>query len=215
VLADCPVAFWPLDDPPASASAADATGNGHPGTPTSGVTFGVPGLVTGGGRTAAQFDGAAGFVNVAEAPDLQFKTSLTIEVWIKASTLSGITGTRFLHKGTGDATGYALRATTGTNNHLQLELETWGSAFGSTLLSGDTRYYLAATYDGANVNVYVNGNLDGSSPANQSIQSSAGPLNIGRRGDGMGYFNGVMSGVAVYPRALTAAQILAHYNAGK
>ena len=47
-----------------------------------------------------------------------------------------------------------------------------------------------------------------------NVNTSTGMLAIGRSGAASdGYFNGAVDEVAVYPTALTASQVLNHYNA--
>ena len=56
VLSLDPVAYWPLDDAPGSATIRDASGSGYGGVPKAGVVLGSAGI--GDGRTAASFDGS-------------------------------------------------------------------------------------------------------------------------------------------------------------
>src|SRR6185295_10531103 len=81
--------------------------------------------------------------------------------------------------------------------------------------------HLAATFDGSEARLYVNGVLEGTLPASGDLQRSFEPVFIGAPGPGcpgaypnLGEFVGMIDELALYPRALTAAEIQAIFNAG-
>lgn len=77
-------------------------------------------------------------------------------------------------------------------------------------------YYLAATFDGTNAIFYVNGVARGTNTAaagylanpSADMRISSGPTT------GFDPFDGGIDEVAIYTNALTAAQVLAHYQSG-
>jgi hypothetical protein len=71
---------------------------------------------------------------------------------------------------------------------------------------------LAGTYDGANVRVYVNGVLAGTTAAAGAVGATVSPLRIGGNAVWGEYFNGLIDEVRVYNRALTAPEIQADMN---
>ena len=80
-------------------------------------------------------------------------------------------------------------------------------AGGSSALAANTWSYLAETYDGSTIRLYVNGTQVGSLAASGAVLSSTSPLQIG--GDSLfgQYFAGLIDEVRVYNVALSAAQI--------
>ena len=92
-------------------------------------------------------------------------------------------------------------------------------------------HHVVATYDGTNMALYVDGHLIGTATSS-SAQSYSGYWRVG--GDNLNgwnldpwgsnsqgttqpasyYFNGTIADVAVYPAALSATQVMAHYAAG-
>ena len=80
-------------------------------------------------------------------------------------------------------------------------------AGGSSALAANTWSYLAETYDGSTIRLYVNGTQVGSLAASGAVLSSTSPLQIG--GDSLfgQYFSGLIDEVRVYNVALSAAQI--------
>src|SRR5262249_28157572 len=69
-------------------------------------------------------------------------------------------------------------------------------------------------FDGANLQVYVNGNLDGTLFAPGTLQSSTDPLFIGSYWQSLAVFPGQIDEVAVYNRALNRREVQAIYEAG-
>jgi hypothetical protein len=76
--------------------------------------------------------------------------------------------------------------------------------------------YLAVTWDGTNASFYVNGQLNDHAPIPGYLADPGGADGqIGGAGQtGHGAFEGGLTQVAFYTNALTAAQILNHYNVG-
>ena len=80
---------------------------------------------------------------------------------------------------------------------------------GPTYLQTGVIYHVACTYDGANIRVYVNGVQANSSPRVFSIPAGAAGFGIGQT-----TWDGTFDEVALYNKALSPEQILAHYRAG-
>jgi len=77
--------------------------------------------------------------------------------------------------------------------------------------------HVATTWDGTDIKMYINGNLDRSIPVTGSITDpNAYPLTIGYDSDMYdNVFNGTIDEVAIYDRALTADEVKQHYVNGK
>jgi hypothetical protein len=100
---------------------------------------------------------------------------------------------------------------------------TGSTAYNATLnqtVSEGQWYHVVGVYDGANIYLYVNGQLGTTVPAPlpfAPVASPAIPMSIGARADGqLGYFryNGSVDEVAYYTNALSAADVLAHFQNG-
>src|SRR5262249_27000799 len=85
-------------------------------------------------------------------------------------------------------------------------------SYGTSALATNTWTFLAATYDGATMRLYVNGNLVSSNAGTGSILTSNNPLQIG--GDNLyrHYFHGLIDNVRIYDTALSQSQIQADMN---
>jgi hypothetical protein len=97
--------------------------------------------------------------------------------------------------------------------------------YGTTQYANGLWYYVVATWDATTVSIYVNGQLDISTPNTiGAVRASSGPLIIGAQLDNLEDtfygdlgFNGIITGVNVFNRALTSTEIASryqNYNAG-
>ena len=182
-------------------SIADASGSGNNGT-TANTTW----AATGKYGTALTFNGTNSRVTVPNSSSLQLTTAMTLEAWVNPTTVSSA-WRDVIYKGNDN---YYLMATTS-----QSGLAGAGGTFDGTnanaiaasTLPTNTWSYLAATYDGTSLRLYVNGTQVASLAKTGSILTSTNPLTIGSDPIFGQYFQGTIDEVRVYGTALTPAQI--------
>lgn len=183
------------------------------------------------GNMAGNFDGALGWLSLNNPDGLNFNGNITLEAWVLPSADQGAKARILSHgpallsvfqDGAVSTNGsifsspevylqvadgnYSVGASDGTN-----AVE---ATFPATL-GGTSWTHLAGTYDGANWKLYVNGALVATTAG--SIGASVitnGDWAIGSTGMGWtDYYAGGIDEVAIYNKALTAAQIKAHFDA--
>jgi hypothetical protein len=163
--------------------------------------------------SALSFNGASSWVTVPDATSLDLTNGLTLEAWVRPSTLSGWR-TALLKESAGGLS-YALYAHNNTPNPA-VTVQIGGgdrSAEGTSPLPLNTWTHLAATYDGAQLRLYVNGVQAGSRAQTGNIAVSAAPLRVGGNAVWTEFFAGLIDEVRVYNRALSPAEIQADMNA--
>lgn len=84
---------------------------------------------------------------------------------------------------------------------------------GTTVLEPDTWYHTAVTYDGATVRLYLNGSLDASGAKTLNTVLDTNGITIGSR-PGSSKWKGQIDEPTLYNRALSAAEVVAIYQAG-
>ena len=150
--------------------------------------------------------GAAGNLNLSGS-------ALSFEGWIKPSSfksaspyISSIMGTEvsdsnsaFLRLGDASLANNKLQFVVSINN-VQQKLAS------ATALNANTWYHVAATYDGANMKIYINGTLDATKAQTGSV-SSNGAFNVGYLYNTSRNFNGKIDEMRVWKRALTQTEI--------
>lgn len=96
----------------------------------------------------------------------------------------------------------------------------WDVATGTTNVADGNWHHLTGTYDGQQIKVYVDGNLEGTTAYTGGMtydHPAPGPLRLsGRQWPSFpnGYYEGVMDEVEIYNRSLSSAEIQAIFNAG-
>jgi chitodextrinase len=180
---------------------ADASGGGNTGT-LSNATWTSAGKY----GAALSFNGTTARVNIPNAASLQLTTGMTLEAWVKPSTVSN-KWRDVIYKGNDN---YYLEATSNKSSR-PAGGGTFGggnaNAFGTAALTANAWAFLTLTYDGANLRLYVNGTLAGTQAKSGSIATSTNQLQIGSDSLNGQFFSGVIDEVRVYNIALSAAAI--------
>ena len=181
-------------------TAIDSSGQGNAGT--------LAGPTRGAGRfgQALAFDGVDDIVSVADANTLDLTNAMTLEAWVNPDALADWRTVLVKEQAAGLT--YGLYANGGNNRpsaHVYVggEQDTRGTA---SLATG-TWTHLAATYDGSNVRLYVNGTQVSSKAVSGSMATSTGVLHIGGNAFGGEFLDGLVDEVRIYRRALTAGEI--------
>ncbi|WP_312297111.1 endo-beta-N-acetylglucosaminidase H [Chryseobacterium sp.] len=150
--------------------------------------------------------GAAGSMNLSGS-------ALSFEGWIKPSSfksaspyISSIMGTEvsdsnsaFLRLGDAGLANNKLQFVVSINNAQQ-------KLASATALNANTWYHVAATYDGSNMKIYINGVLDATKAQTGSVNST-GAFNVGYLYNTSRNFNGKVDEVRVWKRALSQTEI--------
>lgn len=221
ILSHGPRAYWRLGEPSGTV-AVDETGayNGVYSPSSSGAwtggTQGASGALTGDGDKAAQFTGAALGRVVRSSIPMSSAVKSTIECWLYRAASSHIAVAGFgvnLQRFNIDAF---------SDGNLYVAAEAGATAY-SVCAIGTGWRHVAAVFDGAQsgnaarLTVYIDGvsqalTFTGTIPA--TLSSAIGDFAIGYEVANNISSTGKLDEVALYARALTAAEILAHYNKG-
>jgi len=173
---------------------------------------------------AFSFDGASGYVSVPDSPLLDsFATNITIELWMKAGQLTANADWKGLVTKGNDS--WRLMATSLDRTvYVAFSGATPSDLAGTRIVNDGQWHHVAATYDGNQMSLYVDGTLDKSQLATGPVFQNSEPLCLGADSKAyvpscacskLGYFfNGWVDEVSLYSRALSAAEIQAIYNAG-
>lgn len=204
VMSDSPAAYWRLGES-SGTTAVDqmAVANGTYG---GGVALGAAGALVSDADTAAGFDGLSGRVSAPAVAALDPTTALTIEAWINPDTTRGTTW--IVNKGIM----YYLYVVDGTINFGAFT-DNWKAVITPLVSTGSWQHFVG-TYDGTTFVLYRDGVVVGQTLSAGPILASTTPLFIGAYDATTQYFDGSIDEVAVYTRALSAAQVLAHFQRG-
>jgi large repetitive protein len=219
VYAAGPDSYWRLGESTGSV-AADATGNGITAAYGTGVTLGASGAVPGTTDTAVTLDGTGnGLVESADA--IASPSTFSTELWFKTTTTSGGKIIGFGDNPNGNSGSYDKHVYMTDDGHL-----VFGVWIGNTqtvttpgTYNDGAWHQLVATQGASGMVLYVDGSPVGTNPTTTN-QSYNGYWKIG--GDNINgwpgqpsssSFAGSVDEVAIYPTALSAADVAAHWAA--
>ena len=218
VKADGPMVQWPLDEA-AGTSAADISGGNRPGTYSGGVTYRTASPVTAPDGVGVTFNGSTG--NLRTTAAAAAPGAYSTELWFRTTTTTGGKLVGFGNAATGLSNTYDRQVY--MLNTGQLDFGTYSGGFNTVTSANrynDGRWHqLVATQGSAGMALYVDGTAvaTNTTTVNQAI---TGYWRVG--GDNLAawpnrptsnFFAGSIDEVAISTKALTAAQVRAHFDA--
>jgi hypothetical protein len=225
MLGNSPVGYWRLNEPATNIPAANlgslgAAGNGqYLGVVTNNQAGPRPTAFSGfeSTNTCSQFNGSNARVDIPYSASLNPPNAFTIELWTKPASL---TGSQCLLSSVNVAgsgrRGFQLYQNAASQWEFRLGAD---SGLVATAVGGSPATslwtHLVGVYDGTNAQFYVNGALAGAVPASGTFQPNTNAiLRLGALSGSpvKDYYKGYLDEVAVYSRALTAAEITRRYD---
>ncbi|MDO9254937.1 MAG: LamG-like jellyroll fold domain-containing protein [Bacteroidales bacterium] len=199
------VGYWPF-----IGNANDKSGNNN-----NGIVYGAT-LTTdrfGKENNAYSFNGFNNYIRISDNSSLDISEEITISAWryITSNSLGRIV--RKINTWGESIGGYILSS---ANNYINTELQL-NTHYGATIIRKDSAFalnewqFVAMTYDGSTVNLYLNDKLYYSSQVTGKINVNNEDVLIGAS-DGVEYFAGSIDDIRIYNRALEAYEIKALYN---
>ncbi len=188
----------------ADGTALDASGNGNDGTLVNGTGY-ASGIL----GQAFSFDGSNDYVTVAADPALESTDLFSIAMWVRTPTVGGL---KLLadssHGSSNGNNGWALQL----NNIGQASFAYGnGSQFpevnATTQIDDNIFRHLAATYDGSNLKIYVDGQLEGTTAYSGTPSATGATIRLGRHFSLNRQFLGQMDDIRIYNNALTQSEI--------
>ncbi len=187
-------------------SALDASGQGNAGSLVNGTARTTQGRF----GSALSFDGTNDSVLVSDASSLNPSTGMTLEAWVNPVATDGWR-TVVLKERNSDLS-YALYGSgegVPAGSITRSGVGGYTEAFGPAPLVAGSWTHLAATYDGATVRLYADGQQIATRAGAGTLGSGAGNLRIGGNSVWGEWFRGIIDEVRVYNRALPQSEIQA------
>jgi hypothetical protein len=214
VVADVPVLYYRLSD--RGTTAKDEMGH-RDGTYVGNIDH-AQGAIAGEGDTALSLNGN-GWVDVGDVYPFTGNAAYSIEAWVapkQSTTLTGVLARNIASPNAAPHDGYSLYL----EGSLQPTMGRWLSdveqSAATSALPQSAYSYVVGTYDGAELRVYLNGQLAATGKADHAIVSVQTHVTLGATRNGTyGYFTGSLDEVALYDKVLPSERITAHYQVGR
>jgi len=185
------------------------TNMASPGTSTSGWTVGRF------GRGVA-FDNSNDAISLPTSTFFDITTQVTIAVWAKQTTNGDVV---LCCRNVAGSEGYELRASRASSDKFNFVVVISGSAkiaTGNTGVNASVNkwMHIVGTFGRGNVNIYVNGILEGTTAASGSCRSTSGAaMGIGRDvANSLNSYAGVIDHCMIWNRELYAGEIMKLYT---
>jgi hypothetical protein len=214
--------YWHVDitDVTAPGNSCNSTdGSTWTASDTQDTPFYVYGTNNGKINQGAGFNGTTSNIRISDRT-WGIANAFTISYWLKKND-------------TGNQSVFVLQETSGNENYVNFNLygdklvcginKSDGSTYikdyvGATELSSGTWYHAVATWDGTDLEIYLNGEKDTPyyKPADTtgSMTNTSRILTIGADKDGSGPYTGSIDEVGIWSRALTSGEVTSLYNGG-
>jgi hypothetical protein len=196
------VGWWKLDEVE-GIGALDSSGYGNHGTLFGGLTW-IPGEKEGG----LDIDGVDGsFVNCGNPSSLNVTAAITLSIWVNTVDAGTSQDDPFMTKGNSS---YALRHTAANNIAFDvIDGQLYTAAFPVTEEFNGTWRHLAGTYDGSELNLYIDGELQATETHQGTIATNTFAVSIGSDNEQTWmWYNGAVDDARIYSRALTAEEVM-------
>ena len=202
------ISRWRFDE--ASGATALDTAGTNPGTLINNPIR-TNGILSG----ALQFNGANNYVNVPDSNSLDVSNKFSISLWFKPSALlNAASGRKDLFQKF--ASYWLIMGYPSSDGKLAFILNTGTPIVKSATSSWNAGqwYHAAATYDGVNMKLYINGVLEGTTAATALPMANTQPLQIGGDSRLNLWFPGCMDDTRLYGSPLSASEVQAIYSEG-
>ena len=163
------------------------------------------------------FDGVNDVVSIPGSASINLSQG-TWEAWVNVSTLSHHNRILFKEDGSGNSKYelYILDSSNGSGFHADVVsgLTRYSVTASSVTATTGTWYHVAATYDGTDLKIYVNGTLRGTTNVGSSIDANTGSLGIGGNltGTPSSLFEGNIDEVRIWNTVRTQTDIANNMN---
>ena len=221
IVTNYPPGYWRLGEPTYVVPTLPIANNlGYLGTSAQGTY--QPGMTTGaagpgysglGGATVGAFNAIAGYVNCGTSvPDLSAPLSrMTIMTWAKFSNVRSMDWEAMITCGD---TAWLLQR---INNDQSIGFRFGGTDLNTTgarPINDGKWHHIAATYDGAQQKIYIDGTLEiAANKTGSNAGEAAYPILIGENARQPGrIWNGNLAEMAVFTNALTASDVWTVYS---
>jgi len=190
-------AHWKLDDGTGSSIAVDSAGT------NTGILVGNPTWTAGQIGGALSFDGAGDYVSVAPIASLA-GVNFTAQAWVRADSSAGIWNPVLTQHNSSNNGCYFYIASDKPSFYL-IEGGSFAQAVSPEALNADQWYHVAATNDGSNLKLYVDGQLK-NSVSSAGLTGTSDNGYIGCEIMSPLYCYGMIDDVRIYNRAVSASE---------
>lgn len=228
VLGAGPIGYWRMGSVGPGNDVPDEIGRHPLLLEGGGHQVAVPGAIPAddGANQAVRFDGVGSYARVTDAAAFDFAKGapFTVECWARREGPEG--GGDYFQNLVGkiegfdpNARGYVLyvapREPANEIGGLMANYDASAGVFGHPAVAAGVWAHYALVFDGAALTLYVDGSVKQARALTNELPVRTGDLIVGRDPRELNsYWSGAIDEIAIYPRALSLAQIMDHHALG-
>lgn len=157
------------------------------------------------------FNGTTAVVTVPSSPSLNITETLTMMAWVKTSANATA---KIFQKGDWDGFGIGQDKWKGWTAHIRTDDNVTHSIYWKGGLPVFNQWYhVAMSYDGAALRLYVNGQLQESTPVSGKLKLTERPVSIGSDNGVQKFYAGSIDEVKLFGKALNQLEIQTNFKA--
>lgn len=153
------------------------------------------------------FDGTDDTIFIPNQNSINVSGNITLQAWVSRNSSSGGV---IIHK---EVQYTLLLNSNGTLTYADSSLWSYASFGEHGSIPANQFVHIVVVKSGSSVTIYANSSVVISKTFGSGISQTNNNLYIGSYNGGSDFFNGVISNVAIYNRALSASEILQNFNA--
>ncbi len=157
-------------------------------------------------KFVAMFNGRSSQISIPSFGYLNLTNKLTITAWIYSNSSAATQDVASRRSS------YIFPSTTDGWSHVALNLYT--GSLTANYPGLNSWHFVAATYNGFAMSIYVDGSLAGASSQTGNVATNNNMLEIGVGPGSAGWFSGEVSNLQIYNASLNSNQILSQYIKG-
>jgi hypothetical protein len=163
-------------------------------------------------KNGLKFAGAGVYVGIPRSPDLESPDSVTLSAWVNLEKAVGKEQTIVSYADSYNLIYGGKYVNFGSAIH---QAGGWVDCLGNKPVSFGEWYFVAMTYDSQDINLYVNGEIDGTKAAPGKLDYFKDRmLCFGESADPGDHwaFNGIIDEVTIWNRAMTEEEVMKAYK---
>ncbi len=206
------VAHYPMNDNAGDTIVEDVSSSSNNGT----ANFNTEDKTVSGNtntNTALAFNGSSDYISASDANLPSGNSPFSISNWIKSSTYAGGDFNTITVWGT-DVAGQIVRWGIRGGGNLSFDSSGGGALDGTTNILDDNWHLTTLVFDGTNIRIYLDGNLEATGDFSSADVVLPGTFYIGAEAASTRYIEGDIDDLRIYKGALTSTDITSLYNSG-
>jgi len=188
---------------------AGVTANDDSAYQNHGNLIGKPKWVEGKSGKAISFNAGGDSVEVSSSDSVDITKAITMEMWVKTPAGGDVKQTGIERGGweVGEYSIYPVYEGGTVIQFFDLPAACGDAGIRGRGIQDDKWHYVTGTWDGINISLYIDGELEKSGGCEGKLNSGNRPVYIGSRNGGERFLTGIVDEVRIYNRALTQAEV--------